>query len=100
MRKSNIPIALHKKCSYSYLALCKITKLALTGYKDNIGAISPLRAFLLRKISMHSHIYVGLERDIFGCAGFLCHQSVNPFQLRTNQLTVMCEAPIKNIGAH
>ena len=74
-------------------------ELALTGYKDNIGAQSA-RAFFVCTISMRSHVMAELERDIFGCAGFLCHQSVNPFQLCHHYLTVIGKASIKNIGAH
>ena len=72
----------------------------LTDCKNNIGAYSPLRAFFMRKISMRSHVMAKLERDTFMCAGFLCHQSVNPFQLCHHYLTVIGKASIKNIGAH
>ena len=88
------------KLDYYSCALCKITKLALVGYKSNIGAQSALRAFFVRKISMHPHVMAELERDIFGCAGSLCYLSTNPFQLRLqNHLVVIDEAP-NNIGAH
>lgn len=79
---------------------CKITESALVGCKSNIGAQSALRAFFVRKISMHPHVMAELERDIFGCAGSLCYLSTNPFQLRhPNHLVVIDEAP-KHIGAH
>ncbi len=88
------------KLDYYSCALCKITKLALVGYKSNIGAQSALRAFFVRKISMHSHVMAELERDTFMCAGSLCYLSTNPFQLRHPHLVVNGEAPLKNIGAH
>lgn len=79
---------------------CKITESALVGCKSNIGAQSALRAFFVRKISMHPHVMAELERDTFECAGFLCYLSTNPFQLRLqNHLVVIDEAP-NNIGAH
>lgn len=96
--KSYTAIALQKIHSYSSLALCKITKLALAGYKSK-GVHSPHRAFFVRNISMRPHRYVELGRDIFGCAGFLLCQSANPFQLHTNHLAVICEA-LTTKGAH
>ena len=72
----------------------------LTDCKDNIGAHSPHWAFFVRNISMRSHVMAELERDTSECAGFLCHQSVNPFQLCHHYLTVIGKASIKNIGAH
>lgn len=78
---------------------CRITRLALAGYKVK-GAYSPLRAFFMRKISMHPHRYVELGRDTFGCAGYLLLRSANPFKLHTNHLAVICEAPILVKGAH
>ncbi len=86
------------KLIYHAFAQCKIAELALAGYKSK-GAYSPLRAFFVRNISMRPHRYVELGRDIFGCAGFLLCQSANPFQLHTNHLAVICEAP-KTKGAH
>ena len=53
----------------------------LTDCKDNIGAHSPHWAFFVRNISMRSHVMAELERDASECAGFLFHQSFNPFQL-------------------
>lgn len=89
-----------KMISYIDLVRCKITESALVGCKSNIGAQSALRAFFVRKISMHPHVMAELERDIFGCAGSLCYLSTNPFQLRLqNHLVVIDEAP-NNIGAH
>ena len=74
-------------------------ELALVSYNIN-GAYSPLRAFFVRYISMRSHFMVKLEGDIFGCAGFLCSQSTNPFQLcHLNYLVVIGKAPIYK-GAH
>ena len=95
-------IALLKIKRFSYIGFvrCKITEPALVGCKSNIGAQSALRAFFVRKISMHPHVMAELERDIFGCAGSLCYLSTNPFQLRLqNHLVVIDEAP-NNIGAH
>lgn len=95
-------IALLKLQRFGYIerVRCKITESALVGCKSNIGAQSALRAFFVRKISMHPHVMAELERDIFGCAGSLCYLSTNPFQLRLqNHLVVIDEAP-KHIGAH
>ena len=87
------------KYGYINRALGKISKLALVGYYYK-GAYSPLRAFFMRSNSMRSHFMVKLEGDIFGCAGFLCSQSTNPFQLcRLNYLVVIGKAPIYK-GAH
>ncbi|MFH7805557.1 hypothetical protein [Acinetobacter sp. BSP-53] len=78
---------------------CKITELALAGYNVK-GAYSPLRAFFMRKISMHPHRYVELGRDTFRCAGYLLHRSANPSELHTNLLAEICEAPKLVKGAH
>ena len=86
-------IASCTKPSYANGVQCKITELALTGYNSQ-QAYSPLWAFFVRKISMHPHRYVELGRDTFECAGHLLSLSVNPFKLHTNQLTVICEAPL------
>ena len=88
-----------KRFRYIELVRCKIIELALTGYNVK-GAYSPLRAFFMRNFSMHLHRYVELGRDIFGCAGYLLRQPVNPFKLHTNHLTVICEAPSLVKGAH
>ena len=77
---------------YIKFVRCKITELALAGYNVK-GAYSPLRAFFMRKISMHPHRYVELGRDTFGCAGYLLLRSANPFKLHTNLLAEICEAP-------
>ncbi len=87
-----------KMIGYIDRVRCKITELALTGYNYE-GAYSPNRAFFMRSISMHPHRYVELGRDIFGCAGFLCSQSVNLLKLHTNHLTVTCVA-LNYKGAH
>ncbi|WP_277560205.1 hypothetical protein [Acinetobacter beijerinckii] len=86
--------------SYATVVQQKTVGLALVGYQDYIGAYSPLRAFFMRTISMHSHVMAKLERDIFGCAGFLCHQSTNPLQLCHPHLVVNGKALIKHIGEH
>lgn len=88
--------------SYANTVQHKAVGLALTGYQDNIGAQPTITSgFFVRNISMRSHISMAkLERDTFTCAGFLCHQSVNPFQLCHLYLTVNGKASIKTIGAH
>ena len=88
-----------KRFGYIDFVRCKITELALVGYYYK-GAYSPLRAFFMRSNSMRSHFMAKLEGDIFGCAGFLCSQSTNPFQLcHLNYLVVIGKAPIYK-GAH
>lgn len=74
-------------------------ELALTGYQDNRGVQSS-RAFFLRNISMRSQVMAELERNTFKCTGFLCHQSVKPFKLCYQFLTVIGKTSIKNIGMH
>ena len=74
-------------------------ELALTGYKFSLG-VQSVRAFFVRKISMRPHRYVELGRDTFECAGNLVSLSVNLLKLHTNQMTVMCEAPLNTLGAH
>lgn len=81
-----------KMIGYIDRVRCKIIEIALAGYKVK-GAYSPLRAFFMRKISMHPHRYVELGRDTFGCAGYLLLRSANPFKLHTNLLAEICEAP-------
>ena len=89
-----------KRFGYIDFVRCKITELALVGYYYK-GAYSPLRAFFMRSNSMRSHFMVKLEGDIFGCAGFLCSQSTNPFQLcHLNYLVVIGKASIDSLGAH
>ena len=99
MKNKSFNIANMPKYGYINQALGKISKLALVGYYYK-GAYSPLRAFFMRSNSMRSHFMVKLEGDIFGCAGFLCSQSTNPFQLcHLNYLVVIGKAPIYK-GAH
>ena len=88
-----------KRFGYIESVRCKITGLALAGYKVK-GAYSPLRAFFMRKISMHPHRYVELGRDTFGCAGYLLHRSANPSELHTNFLAEIREAPQLVKGAY
>ena len=90
-----------KKISYSSIALSKISKLALVGYNYQ-SAYSPLRAFFVRNISMHSHISMAkLERDIFICASFFDGLSTNPFQLcHLNYLVVIGKALLIIKGVH
>ena len=87
-----------KRFGYIDFVRCKITELALVGYYYK-GAYSPLRAFFVRNISMRSHVMAELEGDTFECAGFLCSQSTNPFQLCHPHLVVNGKAPIYK-GAH
>ena len=84
---------------YSSLALSKISKLALVGYTYT-SAYSPLRAFFMRNISMHSHVMAKLERDTFECASFFDGLSTNPFQLCHPHLVVTGKAPKQTQGAH
>ena len=99
MKNKSFNIANMPKYGYINRALGKISKLALVGYYYK-GAYSPLRAFFMRSNSMRSHFMAKLEGDIFGCAGFLCSQSTNPFQLcHLNYLVVIGKAPIYK-GAH
>ena len=94
MKNKLFDIANAPQYGYINRALGKISKLALVGYYYK-GAYSPLRAFFMRSNSMRSHFMVKLEGDIFGCAGFLCSQSTNPFQLcHLNYLVVIGKAPI------
>ncbi len=100
MKNKLFNIANMNKCGYSSLALSKISKLALTGYKNSGVQPTFYSGFFVRQISMRPHRYVELGRDIFGCASYLNYWSVNPFKLRTNQMTVISEAPLINSGAH
>ena len=86
-----------KKIGYIYFALSKISKLALVGYI--LRGAQSARAFFVRNISMRSHVMAKLEGDTFECAGFLCSQSTNPFQLCHPHLVVNGKAPIYK-GAH
>jgi len=99
-----ITVFLIASCSssaYANAVQCKITKLTLAGYNCSIGAYSPLRAFFVRKISMHSHVMAKLERDTFECAGNLLSLSANPFQLcHPYHLAVIGKAPNLSIGAY
>ena len=88
MKNKLFDIANMPKCGYSFLALGKISKLALVGYYYK-GAYSPLRAFFMRSNSMRSHFMVKLEGDIFGCADLFGYQSANPFSFRHHYLAVM-----------
>lgn len=99
MKNKLFDIANMPKYGYINRALGKISKLALTGYKFSLG-VQSARAFFVRNFSMRPHIYVELGRDTFGCAGNLVSLSVNLLKLHTNQMTVMCEAPLNTLGAH
>lgn len=84
---------------YSYLALSKISKLALVGYKL-VSAYGPLRAFFMRNISMRSHFMAKLWRDAFERAGILTSLSTNPLQLCHPHLVVNGKASNQSLGAH
>ena len=99
MKNKLFDIANAPQYGYINRALGKISKLALAGYQVNGAQPTITSGFFVRNISMRSHVMAKLERDIFGCAGFLCSQSVNLLRLHTNHLTVICEAPIYK-GAH
>ena len=99
MKNKLFNLANMPKYGYINRALGKISRLALTGYKFSLG-VQSARAFFVRNFSMRPHIYVELGRDTFGCAGNLVSLSVNLLKLHTNQMTVMCEAPLNTLGAH
>ena len=99
MKNKLFNIANMPKYGYINRALSKISKLALVGYQSSTG-VQSARAFFVRNISMHSHVMAKLERDIFGCAGFLTSLSVNPFQLCHHYLTVIGKASKQSLGAH
>ena len=92
-------LAKQAKALYPKHAQQKAVGIALTGY-NSIGVQTALSGFFVRNISMRSHVMAKLERDIFGCAGFLTSLSVNPFQLCHHYLTVIGKASIQSIGAH
>ena len=93
-------LAKQAKALYPKHAQQKAAGLALTGYNSLAHTVRFMGFFCMCNISMHSHVMAKLERDIFGCAGFLTSLSVNPFQLCHHYLTVIGKASIKNIGAH
>ena len=95
-----IPLASNVLRSYAKYVQCKITELALVGYKLSNGTYCPIRAFFMCNISMRSHFMAELERDIFGCAGNRLSLSTNPFWLRHPHLVVNGEAPLNSNGAH
>lgn len=94
-------IALLKIKRFSYIkpVRCKITNLALVSYNVK-GAYSPLRAFFMRNLSMHSHVMAKLEGDTFECAGILLHLLTNPLQLCHPHLVMNGKAPNLVKGAH
>ena len=98
MKNKLFDIANAPQYGYINRALGKISKLALVGYI--LRGAQSARAFFVRNISMRSHVMAKLEGDTFECAGFLCSQSTNPFQLcHLNYLVVIGKAPIYK-GAH
>ena len=92
-------LAKQAKALYPKHAQQKAAGLALTGYNSLAHTVRFMGFFCMCNISMHSHVMAKLERDIFGCAGFLTSLSVNPFQLCHHYLTVIGKASI-SLGAH
>ena len=93
-------LAKQAKALYPKHAQQKAAGLALTGYNSLAHTVRFMGFFCMCNISMHSHVMAKLERDIFGCAGFLTSLSVNPFQLCHHYLTVIGKASINSDGAH
>ena len=87
-------LAKQAKALYPKHAQQKAAGLALTGYNSLAHTVRFMGFFCMCNISMHSHVMAKLERDIFGCAGFLTSLSVNPFQLCHHYLTVIGKAPL------
>ena len=100
MKNKSFNIANMPKYGYINRALGKISKLALVGYEYSAHTVRLKGFFCMCNISMHSHVMAKLERDIFGCAGFLTSLSVNPFQLCHHYLTVIGKASKQSLGAH
>lgn len=93
-------LANQDKALYPKHAQQKAVGLALTGYNSLAHTVRFMGFFCMCNISMHSHVMAKLERDIFGCAGFLTSLSVNPFQLCHHYLTVIGKASKQSLGAH
>ena len=93
-------LAKQAKALYPKHAQQKAAGLALTGYNSLVHTVRFMGFFCMCNISMHSHVMAKLERDIFGCAGFLTSLSVNPFQLCHHYLTVIGKASKQSLGAH
>ena len=93
-------LAKQAKALYPKHAQQKAAGLALTGYNSLAHTVRFMGFFCMCNISMHSHVMAKLERDIFGCAGFLSRLSVNPFQLCHHYLTVIGKASKQSLGAH
>ena len=93
-------LAKQDKALYPKHAQQKAVGLALTGYNSLAHTVRFMGFFCMCNISMHSHVMAKLERDIFGCAGFLTSLSVNPFQLCHHYLTVIGKASKQSLGAH
>ena len=100
MKNKLFNIANMPKYGYINWALSKISKLALVGYEYSAHTVRLKGFFCMRNISMRSHVMAKLERDIFGCAGFLTSLSANPFQLCHHYLAVIGKASKQSLGAH
>ena len=87
--------------SYSKSVQQKAVELVLVGNLLSTGALSALRAFFVRKISMRSHISMAkLGRDTFGCAEPLLTLSTNLPWLCHHHLVVIGKALLKSAGAY
>ena len=100
MKNKLFDIANMPKCGYSFLALGKISKLALVGYLSLAHTVRFMDFFCMCISSMRSHVMAKLEGDTSECAGLLLHLSTNPFQLCHPHLVVNGKAPNLVIGAH
>ena len=100
MKNKLFDIAKAPQYGYINRALSKISKLVLADYEYLAHTVRLKGFFCMRNISMRSHVMAKLERDIFGCAGFLTSLSVNPFQLCHHYLTVIGKASKQSLGAH
>ncbi|MDC4688020.1 hypothetical protein OHV80_11430 [Acinetobacter baumannii] len=89
-----------KNISYSYLALSKISKLALVGYYQLAHTVRLSGFFCMRILSMRLHVMAKLEGDTFECASLLIDWSTNPFQLCHPHLVVNGKASKHQLGAH
>jgi len=88
------------KLDYSSLALGKISKLALTGYKSQQAYTVRIGLFLCVISLCVRILMVKLERDTFMCAGHLLSLSVNPFQLCHQLFDSNRQGSISSTGAH
>ena len=100
MKNKLFDIANAPQYGYINRALSKISKSALAGCNSLAHTVRFKGFFCMCNISMRSHVMAKLERDIFGCAGFLTSLSANPFQLCHHYLAVIGKASKQSLGAH